>query len=89
MLVPGARVATVLAAQLATHPAVWLAMATLPGPQLARLAIVEVAATGVEAAIYARRLPLARCEAIAVSVLANAASLLAGATVSALGALTS
>jgi hypothetical protein len=75
-LMPAARVRVVLAAQLATHPLVWIAMALLPGPQLPRLAIVELAATTVEAAIYARWLRLARWDAFTLSAAANAASLL-------------
>lgn len=61
-------------AQLATHPIVWLAMATLPGSQLLRLACVELWATLVEAALYQRSLRMTGCEAL--SALANAASLL-------------
>lgn len=76
-----ARVRTVLAAQLATHPVVWIAMALLPGPQLARLAVVELWATGVEAAIYARWLALPGRDAFVLSAAANAASLLAVALV--------
>lgn len=75
-LMPAARVRVVLAAQLATHPLVWIAMAALPGPQVARLAVVELAATSVEAAIYARHLALPRRDAFALSAAANAASLL-------------
>jgi hypothetical protein len=74
----------VLAAQLATHPGVWLAMATLPGPQLVRLAAVELAAVLVEAAIYARAFRLPRREAFALSAAANAGSLLVAALASAL-----
>jgi len=79
-----ARVRVVLAAQLATHPVVWIAMAVVPGPQLARLAVVEVWATVVEAAIYARWLALPRRDAFALSAVANAASLLAVAAIGAL-----
>ena len=72
------RIVTVgLLAQLATHPFVWLAMATLPGSQLARLACVELWATLVETAIYKRYLGLPGRDAFALSALANAASLLA------------
>ncbi len=63
-------------AQLATHPFVWLAMATLPGTQLPRLAIVELWATLVETAIYKRFLGMRGRDAFALSALANAASLL-------------
>ena len=66
-----------LLAQLATHPFVWLAMAALPGSQLARLACVELWATLVETAIYKRYLGLRGRDAFARSALANAASLLA------------
>jgi hypothetical protein len=76
-LMPAARVRVVLVAQLATHPLVWIAMAALPGPQLARLAVVELWAATVEAAIYARWLALPGRDAFALSAAANAASLLA------------
>lgn len=66
-----------LAAQVATHPFVWLAMATLPGSQLARLTCVELWATLVETAMYKRFLGLRGRDAFALSALANAASLLA------------
>lgn len=66
-----------LAAQVATHPFVWLAMAHLPGSQLARLAAVELWAVLVETAIYKRFLGLRGRDAFALSALANAASLLA------------
>lgn len=65
-----------LVAQLATHPFVWLAMATLPGAQLPRLAIVELWATLVETAIYKRFLGIRGRDAFALSALANSASLL-------------
>jgi hypothetical protein len=71
------RLHVALAAQLATHPFVWIAMATLPGSQLARLACIELWATLVETAIYKRYLGLRGREAFALSALANAASLLA------------
>jgi hypothetical protein len=77
LLLPRARVTIVLAAQLATHPCVWLAMAVLPGPVIVRLAAVEVWAVLVEAAIYARFLQLPGRVALALSAAANAASLLA------------
>jgi hypothetical protein len=51
-------------------------MATLSGPQLARLAVVELWATLVEAAVYKRFLGLRGRDAFALSALANAASLL-------------
>jgi hypothetical protein len=70
-----------LGAQLATHPFVWIAMAMLPGSQLARLACVELWATVVETAIYKRYFGLRGREAFALSALANAASLLAVACV--------
>ena len=70
-----------LAAQAATHPFVWLAMALLPGSQLWTLAGVELWATLVEAAIYRRYLGLRRGDAFALSALANAASLLIVASV--------
>ncbi len=70
------RVPIALCAQVATHPFVWIAMATLPGSQLARLAIVELWAVLVEAAIYKRYLRIAGGDAFAISALANAASLL-------------
>ncbi|HEY5951359.1 MAG TPA: hypothetical protein VIV40_37960 [Kofleriaceae bacterium] len=63
-------------AQLGTHPFVWIAMAALPGSQLARLACVELWATLVEAAVYKRFLGLRGRDAFALSALANAASLL-------------
>lgn len=72
-----APVSVVIGAQLATHPAVWLAMAVLGGPQLARLGLVELWATAVEAAIYARWLRLSAGNAFTISAAANAASLLA------------
>ena len=75
LLVAGAQVAAADGTQLATHPLVWIAMAALPGPQLARLAVVELWATAVEAAIYARLLALPRRDAFALSAAANAASL--------------
>jgi hypothetical protein len=70
------RVPVALGAQLATHPFVWIAMATLPGSQLVRLACVELWATLVETAIYKRFLGLRGRDAFALSALANAASLL-------------
>ncbi len=76
-VLPRARVSIVLVAQLATHPAVWLAMAVLGGPVIVRLGAVELAATLVEAAIYARCLGLRARVALALSAAANAASLLA------------
>ena len=71
------RVPVALAAQLATHPFVWLAMASLPGSQLARLACVELWATLVETAVYKRFLAMRGRDAFVLSALANAASLLA------------
>ena len=71
------RVPIALAAQAATHPFVWLAMAQLPGPQLATLACVELWATLVETAVYKRFLGMRGRDAFALSALANAASLLA------------
>jgi hypothetical protein len=65
-----------LYAQAVTHPLVWIGMATLPGPQLGKLVFVELWATVVEAALYARFLRLPRDEAFALSAAANAASLL-------------
>jgi hypothetical protein len=65
-----------LYAQLVTHPLVWIAMATLPGPQFVKLAGIELWATVVEAALYARFLRIPRGEAFALSAAANAASLL-------------
>ena len=65
-----------LAAQLATHPLVWLAMAFMPGPQLVKLCAIELWATLFEAMIYARFLRLQPLDAFALSALANAASLL-------------
>jgi hypothetical protein len=70
------RVPVAFAAQVATHPFVWLAMATLPGSQLARLACVELWATLVETAVYKRFLGMRGRDAFALSALANAASLL-------------
>lgn len=70
------RIPVALIAQVATHPFVWIAMATLPGSQLARLAIVELWAVLVETAIYKRGLGIRGREAFALSSLANAASLL-------------
>ena len=63
-------------AQVVTHPLVWIGMATLPGSQLVRLIGVELGATLVEAALYARFLRLPKSEAFALSAAANAASLL-------------
>jgi hypothetical protein len=74
-LVPGARPAVVLAAQAATHPAVWIGMAVLPLPQAVALALVETMAAAAESAIYQRRLGLSWRRAVEVSALANAASL--------------
>lgn len=78
------RARVVLAAQLATHPVVWLAMSALPGSQLVRLAIVELWAVAVEAAIYARWLRLPRRDAFVVAAAANAGSLLVVAAAAAL-----
>jgi hypothetical protein len=72
-----ARVSVVLAAQLATHPLVWLGMAVLPGSVIVRLSAVELFAVLAEAAIYARYLGLPGRVALALSAAANAASLLA------------
>ncbi len=77
---PG-RLRIALCAQAATHPLVWIAMATLPGSQLGRLVCVELCATGAEAIIYARFLRLPRIDAFAISATANAASLLVVAAV--------
>ena len=77
VVLPRARVSIVLAAQLATHPLVWLAMSVLPGAVIVRLTTVEVWAVLVEAAIYARWLGLPARVAFALSAAANAASLLA------------
>lgn len=63
-------------AQAVTHPLVWIAMATLPGTLTVRLASVELWATLVEAALYARFLRLPGSEAVGLSATANAASLL-------------
>lgn len=70
------RLSVAFGAQLATHPIVWIAMAGLPGSQLARLACVELWAVLVETAIYKRFLQLRGRDAFALSALANAASLL-------------
>jgi hypothetical protein len=70
-------VSVVLAAQLATHPLVWLGMAVLPGSVIVRLSAVERFAVLVEAAIYARYLGVPGRVALALSAVANAASLLA------------
>ena len=48
MVLPRARVSTVLGARLATHPAVWIAMAVLGGPLIVRLGAVELWAALVE-----------------------------------------
>jgi hypothetical protein len=77
MVLPRARVSIVLCAQATTHPVVWLAMAVLPGPVIVRLGAVELWATFIEAAIYARYLGLRPHVALALSAAANAASLLA------------
>lgn len=77
VVLPRARVSIVLAAQLATHPLVWLAMTVLPGAVIVRLSAVELAAMLVEAAIYARCFGLRPRVALALSAAANAASLLA------------
>jgi hypothetical protein len=77
VVLPRARVSIVLAAQLATHPVVWLGMTVLPGAVIVRLFALELAATLVEAAIYARCLGLPARVAFALSAAANAASLLA------------
>jgi hypothetical protein len=71
LVVPRARVAVVIAAQLATHPLAF-ALAVVYG---APLAAVELGACAVEAAIYARWLRVPMADAIAASALANAASL--------------
>ncbi len=71
-----------LYAQAVTHPLVWIMMSTLPGSQLTRLIGVELWATLVEAAIYARFLRLPRSEAFGLSAAGNAASLLLVAAVS-------
>jgi hypothetical protein len=71
------RLRVALLAQVATHPFVWVAMATLPGSQLARLACVELWATLVETVLYTRLLGMHGCNAFTLSALANAASLLA------------
>jgi hypothetical protein len=75
------RIPVALCAQVATHPFVWIAMAALPGTQLSRLAAVELWATLVETAIYKRFLQLRGRDALALSALANSASLLAVAAV--------
>jgi hypothetical protein len=75
------RLPVAAAAQVATHPFVWIAMATLPGSQLSRLVCLELWATLVETAIYKRFLQLRGRDAFALSALANAASLLAVAAV--------
>jgi len=72
-----ARVSVVLAGLLAIHPAVWLAMAVLPGSVIVRLSAVELAAALVEAAIYARWLGVPARVALALSAAANAACWLA------------
>jgi hypothetical protein len=77
MVLPRARVSIVLAAQAATHPAVWIAMSVLGGPVIVRLGAVELGATLVEAAIYARCFGVRAHVALALSAAANAASLLA------------
>jgi hypothetical protein len=77
LVLPRARVSIVLGAQVATHPAVWIAMAVVPGPVIVRLGAVELWATLVEAVIYARCLGLRARVALALSAAANAASLLA------------
>ena len=74
-LARGARPAAILAAQAATHPALWIAMAVLPLPSSVALALLETAAMTVESAIYRRWLGLPWPHAIAVSAVANAASL--------------
>ena len=71
-----------LYAQAVTHPLVWIMMSTLPGSQMTRLVGVELWATLVEAALYARFLRLPRSEAFGLSAAANAASLLLVAGVS-------
>lgn len=78
LLAPPRRHVTRIAlyAQAVTHPLVWIAMAVLPGPQFVKLAGIELWATVVEAALYARFLRLPRGEAFALSAAANAASLL-------------
>jgi len=77
LVLPRARVTIVLAAQAVTHPAVWITMSVLGGPVVVRLGAVELWATLVEAAIYARWLGLPGRVALALSAIANAASLLA------------
>ena len=73
------RPAVVLGAQLCTHPAAWIAVAHLPLPDPVPLIVVEIAATSIEAAIYRRWLGVATADAVAMSALANAASLAAAA----------
>jgi hypothetical protein len=74
-VIHGARPAVVLAAQAATHPALWILMAVLPLPPPIALAVLETAAMAIESAIYRRGLGLPWPQAVAVSALANAASL--------------
>jgi hypothetical protein len=70
-----ARITVVLGAQVATHPLVWIGMATLPLSITARLFVVELGATLVEAAIYHRAFRVRAADALAISAVANAASL--------------
>lgn len=75
VILPRARSALVVAAQLATHPALCLAATFGPGPWTLKVAVLELAATLVEAALYRRALGLPATDALAASALANAASL--------------
>jgi hypothetical protein len=77
VVLPRARVSIVLAALIAAHPRVWVAVTVLPGAVIVRLSAVELATTFVEAAIYARCFGLRMRVALALSAAANAASLLA------------
>jgi hypothetical protein len=77
-MVRDARPTVILAAQAATHPALWILMAVLPLPSEIALAVLETAAMAAESAIYRRRLGLPWPSAIAVSAVANAGSLAVG-----------
>lgn len=84
IILPRARPALVVAAQLATHPALYLVASFGPGPWTAKVVVLELAATLVEAALYRRALALPATDAFAASALANAASLGASAAIVAL-----
>jgi hypothetical protein len=72
---PRGRVAlAALAASLLTHPLAWWANTALPYAFPVRAALIEVAVTLAEAALYRALVPLPAGRALLTSCLANAAS---------------